>query len=169
MLTFANITAFWNWRMPRGIWPSTMSYFSLFPVMKWLAVNNCVLIFASKMWQIQCTQHAHQGRSQPHSPGRARIPLSSFFPEILIIFSCFFSSNFSHFLPHFGRRPWLRHWRALNFDASNARGPQDQMHWTSIKFREENWFVAYFPSTNKYKLINLTGTHVNMWKCHNGQ
>ena len=34
-------------------------------------------------------------------PGGARVPLSSFFPQILIIFS-YFSSNFSHFLPHFG-------------------------------------------------------------------
>ena len=42
-----------------------------------------------------------QGRSQPHSPGCARVPLSSLFPKILIIFS-YFSSNFSHFLPHFG-------------------------------------------------------------------
>ena len=59
-----------------------------------------------------------QGRSQPHSPGWARVPLSSFFPQILINFS-YFSSNFLHFLPHFdtpgGRlahpgRPWLRHW-----------------------------------------------------------
>ena len=55
-----------------------------------------------------------QGRSQPHSPGWARVPLSSFFPQISIIFS----SNFTHCLPHFGPpggrvahpgRPWLRH------------------------------------------------------------
>ena len=58
-----------------------------------------------------------QDCSQPHSPGLARVPLSSFFPQILIIFS-YFSSNFPHFLPHFGSpggwlahpgRPWLRH------------------------------------------------------------
>ena len=42
-----------------------------------------------------------QGRSQPHSPGWARVPLSSFFPQILIKFS-YFSSNFTSFLPHFG-------------------------------------------------------------------
>ena len=55
------------------------------------------------------------GRSQPDSPGWARVPLSSFFPQISINFS----SNFSYFLPHFGPpggqvahpgRPWLRHW-----------------------------------------------------------
>ena len=60
-----------------------------------------------------------QGRSQPHSPGWAIVPLSSFFPEIWIKFS-YFSSNFSHFLPHFGPpggqvahpgRPWLCHWK----------------------------------------------------------
>ena len=43
-----------------------------------------------------------QGRSQPHSPGYwARVLLSSFSPQIWNIFS-YFSSNFSHFLPHFG-------------------------------------------------------------------
>ena len=39
-----------------------------------------------------------QGRSQPHSPWRARVPLSTFFPQISINFS----SNFTYFLPHFG-------------------------------------------------------------------
>ena len=52
---------------------------------------------------------------EPHSPGWARVPLSSFFPQISINFS----SNFIYFLPHFGPpggrvahpgRPWLRHW-----------------------------------------------------------
>ena len=43
-----------------------------------------------------------QGRSQPHSPGGgARVPLSSFIPQILINFS-YFSSNFTYFLPRFG-------------------------------------------------------------------
>ena len=50
-------------------------------------------------------------------PGWARVPLSSFFPQILIIYPIF-PSNFTHFLPHFGSpggrlahpgRPWLRH------------------------------------------------------------
>ena len=62
--------------------------------------------------------HYTQGRSQPHSPGWAIVPLSSFFSQILIIFFLF-SSNFAYFLPHFGLpggrvahpgRPWLRHW-----------------------------------------------------------
>ena len=38
------------------------------------------------------------GRSQPHSPGWARVPLSSFFPQISINFSW----NFTYSLPHFG-------------------------------------------------------------------
>ena len=42
-----------------------------------------------------------QGRSQPHSPGWARVPLASFFPQILKNFS-YFSSNVTYFLPHFG-------------------------------------------------------------------
>ena len=63
-----------------------------------------------------------QGRSQPHSSGWARVPISSFFSQISINFSYFiliFSSNLIYFLPHFGPpggrlahpgRPWLRHW-----------------------------------------------------------
>ena len=48
-------------------------------------------------------------------PGGQEFPLSSFSPKFHN-----FSSNFSHFLPHFGSpggrlahpgRPWLRHWR----------------------------------------------------------
>ena len=63
-------------------------------------------------------KNPEQGRSQPHSPGWARVPLSSFFPQSLIN-STYFSSNFTYFLPHFGPpggrvthlgRSWLRHW-----------------------------------------------------------
>ena len=50
-----------------------------------------------------------QGRSQPHSPGWARVPLSSFFPKILIFFP-YFSSNFSHFFPRFFSSFWLSGW-----------------------------------------------------------
>ena len=66
-----------------------------------------------------------QGRSQPHSPGWARVPLSSFFPQISIKFS-YFSSNFYSFLPHFGPpggrvahpgRPWLRHCPIPSYEA----------------------------------------------------
>ena len=63
---------------------------------KWflsLIVNNIVF---------KGTQYIHisrsQGRSQPHSPGWAKVPLFSFFIQILINFS----SNFTYFLPHFG-------------------------------------------------------------------
>ena len=54
-----------------------------------------------------------------HSQGRrARVQLSSLFPQISKIFS-YFPSNFTYFLPHFGPpdgqvahpgRPWLHHW-----------------------------------------------------------
>ena len=62
--------------------------------------------------------HYLQGRSQPHSPGWARLPLSSVLLKGWSIF-LIFSSIFSYFLPHFGApggqvahpgRPWLRHW-----------------------------------------------------------
>ena len=46
-----------------------------------------------------------QDRSQPHSPGWARVPLSSFFPQIAIKFS-YFSSNFYSFSCSF----WLSGW-----------------------------------------------------------
>ena len=79
-------------------------------------LNNQAIYFHSKVMSAQ-------GRSQPHSPGWARVPLSSFFPQILIIFS-YFSSNFSNFLPHFGSpggrvahpgRPWLRHCVCISY------------------------------------------------------
>ena len=43
-----------------------------------------------------CGRAQDQGRSQPHSPGWARVPISSFFPQISIIFS-YFSSNCTNF------------------------------------------------------------------------
>ena len=49
-------------------------------------------------------QCSNQGSSQPHSPGWARVPLSSLFPQISINFS-YFSSNFTSFLPHLIRPP----------------------------------------------------------------
>ena len=42
-----------------------------------------------------------QGRSQPHSPGWAKVPISSPFSQMSINFSNF-ASIFSYFLPHFG-------------------------------------------------------------------
>ena len=71
-----------------------------------ISVESCILDFTTE-----------QGRSQPHSPGWARVPLSSIFLKFWSVFS-YFSSNFTYFLPHFsppgGRvahpgRPWLRH------------------------------------------------------------
>ena len=66
-----------------------------------------------------------QGRSQPHSPGWARVPLSSFLPQISINFP-YFSSNFTYFdfgppggrLAHPGR-PWLRHYQRT-YQAADA-------------------------------------------------
>ena len=64
--------------------------------------------------------HQIQGRSQPHSPGWARVPLSSFFLKFWWIFLIF--PQTTYFLPHFGSlggqvahpgRPWLRHWSDL--------------------------------------------------------
>ena len=61
-------------------------------------------------------EHA-QGRGQPHRPGWARVPLSTFLPQILVNFS-YFSSNCTYFHSHFdspgGRlahpgRSWLYH------------------------------------------------------------
>ena len=73
-----------------------------------------------------------RGRSQPHSSGWARVPLSSFFPQILINLS-YFSSNFTLFLPHFGSpggrldhpgRPWLRHWVPIGICFDTVVAPE---------------------------------------------
>ena len=80
----------------------------------YLVVN---LVYCGNYNHLNAYTTCSQGRSQPHSSGWARVPLSSFFPQILIDFS-YFSSNFTYFLPHFGslggrvahlERPWLRH------------------------------------------------------------
>ena len=47
------------------------------------------------------TLPCYQGRSQPHSPGWARVPLSSFFLKSRLSF-LIFPQTFTHFLPHFG-------------------------------------------------------------------
>ena len=62
------------------------------------------------MWQDIGVGNVHsgnnkQGRSQPHSPGCARVPLSSLFPKILIIFFLFFLKLFS-----FSSSFWLSGW-----------------------------------------------------------
>ena len=87
------------------------------PMMVTVKMKN-VEIDRDKVFVVACS--IAQGRSQPHRPGWAKVPLSSFFPQILIKFS-YFSSNFPHILPHFGppggrvvhpQRPWLRHWHS---------------------------------------------------------
>ena len=69
-------------------------------------------------WKEHRDIHPVQGRSQPHSPGWARVPLSSFFLKSRLSF-LIFPQTFTHCLPHFGTpggrvahpgRPWLRHW-----------------------------------------------------------
>ena len=64
-----------------------------------------------------------QGRSQPHSPGWARVPLSSFFLKFWSIF-LIFRQTLLIFFPHFGSpggrvahpgRPWLRHWKQQRY------------------------------------------------------
>ena len=47
-----------------------------------------------------------QGRNQPHSPGWARLPLSSFFPQVSIDFS-YSSSNFFSFSSFFCPSGWV--------------------------------------------------------------
>ena len=86
-----------------------------------------------------------QDRSQPRSPGWARVPLSSFCPQISINFS-YFSSNFTYFLPHFGPpggrvahpgRPWLRHWH-LHYSALESGS---QSHLTCLtEYSEILWW-----------------------------
>ena len=69
--------------------------FHLLPISTHAAAKyNSILMLGSD-------QLVAQGRSQPHSPIWARLPLSSFFSQISNNFHYFYS-NFSHFLPHFG-------------------------------------------------------------------
>ena len=81
--------------------------------------QGLTVLSKSKVLSFVKMVHFSQGCSQPHSPGWARVPLSSFFPQISINFS----SNCTYFLPHFGSpggrlahpgRPWLRHWFKTN-------------------------------------------------------
>ena len=91
--------------------PTNRHYIIKICVQKWRVKMGCTI-------HNQCSKHTSshppptmlvtlqrhwhaQGSSQPHSPGWARLPLSSFFPQIPLSFS-YFSSNFLHFLPHFG-------------------------------------------------------------------
>ena len=93
------------------------------PAPRFANYNHWALLSEANTWVCLLAEaeviHAwhSQGRSQPHSPGWARVPLSSFFPQIWIKFS-YFSAHCSHFLPHFDPpggqvahpgRPWLRH------------------------------------------------------------
>ena len=52
-----------------------------------LPVYRICIEAASKKFCLVCD---NQGRSQPHSSGWARVPLSSFFPQVLIDFSLIF-------------------------------------------------------------------------------
>ena len=76
---------------------------------------------------------SEQGRSQPHSPGWARVPLSSFFPQILIKFS-YFSSNFTSFLPYFGppggrvAHPWKA--LATPLEVNNHYKKKSSIEWS---------------------------------------
>ena len=82
-----------------------------------------------------------QGRSQPHSPVWARVPLSSFFPQISNNFS-YFSWNFTYFLPHFGPpggqvahlgRPWLRHCSFVTLK-SNLTNRREINNWSKAMY-----------------------------------
>ena len=108
---------------------------------------------ASKLQHTYTFLYVTQGRSQPHSPGwdaGARVPLSSFFPQISINFS-YFSSNFSYFLPHFGppggrlahpERPWLRHWcNNYYFPKNTDKQSKQWTHYSALKIKE---FPAWF-------------------------
>ena len=70
-----------------------------------LDYNCCLYVHSGKLYSQLSWFIEGQGHSQPDSPewarAGARVPLSSFLPQILNKFS-YFSSNFTYFLPHFG-------------------------------------------------------------------
>ena len=108
-----------------------------------------------QIW-VPCWDQNGQGRSQPHSPRWARVPLSSLFPQISIKFS-YFSSNFYSFLPHFGPlgggvahpgRPWLRHWKWLRFRDLHCISvvQTDAMNIITCAFIDPLWILNFIVS-----------------------
>ena len=76
------------------------------------------------------------GLSQPHSPGWARVPLSSFFHKFQSIF-LIFSSNFTYFLPHFGSPGgrWATHPPRMALATPlppPRRGSSSSIYWTLV-------------------------------------
>ena len=110
-----------------------------------------------------------QSRSQPHSPGWARVPLSSFIPQILIIFSFFLklylfcSSLFTlrvGELAHPGR-PWLRH---CLFSVPEECYPRFCNFFSAYHFQFENACVFGFSLTITFEgalLLLLKNKHTN--------
>ena len=107
----------WSLTLYESVSSNALRRTSTYVAETWHEDRGQVPMFKSNIFETTTLMTQGQGRSQPHSPGWARVPLSSFFPQILINLS-YFSSNFTHFLPHFGSpggrlahpgRPWLRH------------------------------------------------------------
>ena len=85
-----------------------------------------------------------QGRSQPHSPGWARVPLSSFYLKFRLIFLIFTQTLLIFFLilalqvAHPGR-PWLCHWgqtpkgQAMALVALVKFEPWIKAHWNQYQ------------------------------------
>ena len=72
----------------------------------WRSLHGVNLKHFSEMY-IFSERHT-QGRSQPHRPGWAKVPLSSFFLKIWLSFLIFPQTLLIFFL--ILGRPWLRHW-----------------------------------------------------------
>ena len=103
---------------------------------------------------MQQIKKGEKGCNKPHRSGWARVPLSSFFPQISVQFS-YFSSNFFYFLPHFGpplahlERSWLRHWRCS---------------WWSLLWFFFIWYIELISYSNKKRsFIALTHAQFHSW------
>ena len=107
--------------------------------------------------QVSVEVNMDQGRSQPHSPGWARVPFSSFFPEISINFS-YFSSNFYSFSSSFWPSGWASrpHGKALAMPLIWIDLRPSFFHINTLKKRSqiETYFITHI---TRYSSIDQKG------------
>ena len=108
-----------KWRLEFN--SKSLFYANLGKLSRYDRLNSAITNFSRYTCLLTSSDHdiipMAQGRSQPRSPGWARVPLSSFFLKFWSIF-LIFPQTLLIFPPHFGSpggrvarpgRPWLRH------------------------------------------------------------
>ena len=116
-----------------------------------------------------------RGRSQPHSPGWARVTLSSFSPQILINFS-YFSSNFCYFLPHFdppGGRVVHREGPgyatvckdSIRIWCNDVPPPSSAVAKAELYLTVGGWKLGNFGENLRKRYKSVTLAHPGLWGC----